>query len=123
VGYVVLVLAGNAVSRAPAFAATDDAFRLDPDTRRMIEDVGLLLFASGTIAAIVLVVAVSVAALRHRVLPRWLGWAGLPAAALMPLGVVFLGFLAFAVWVLAASVALGRVGADADELEAASTPA
>jgi hypothetical protein len=101
-----LVLAGNAVSRAAAFASTDDEFALDPNTRRLFEDAGLLLLASGAIAAMLLVVAVSLAALRHRVLPRWLGWAGFPAAALLPLAVGFVGFLVLFVWVLAVGVAL-----------------
>jgi hypothetical protein len=69
----VLVLAGNAVSRATAYTALDDKFRLDPNTRRLFEDTGFLLFASGALAAILLVVAVSLAGLRYGVLPRWLG--------------------------------------------------
>ena len=100
-----LLLAGNAVSRATAFAAMDDGFQLDPNTRRLFEDAGLLLLASGTMAAILLVGAVSLAGLRHALLPRWLGWAGFPAAALLPLAVSFLGFLVLALWVIAVSVA------------------
>jgi hypothetical protein len=106
VGYTVLTLAGNAVSRSPAFASTDSDFQLDPNTRRLVEDAGLLLLASGAIAAMLLVVAVSVAALRYRVLPRWLGWAGFAVTALLPLAVAFLGFLVLFVWVLAVSAAL-----------------
>ena len=102
----VLVLAGNAVSRATAYTALDDKFRLDPNTRRLFEDTGFLLFVSGTLAAIVLVVAVSLAALRYGVLPGWLGWAGFPAAGLLTLAIVFVGFLVFAVWVLIVSAAL-----------------
>ena len=102
-----LVLAGNAVSRATGFAATGDEFRLDPNTRRLFEDAGLLLLASGAIAAILLVVAVSVAALRLRVLPRWLGWVGFAAAALLPLAVAFIGFLVLWAWVLVVSAVLG----------------
>jgi hypothetical protein len=102
----VLLLAGNAVSRATAFAAMDDEFQLDPNTRRLFEDAGLLLLASGTLAAILLVGAVSIAALRHGLLPRWLGWAGFPAAALLPLAISFVGFLVLALWVLAISAAL-----------------
>jgi hypothetical protein len=102
----VLVLAGNAVSRATAFAAMSDDFQLDTNTRRLVEDVGLLLVASGALAAILLVVAVSLAAVRHGVLPRWLGRAGFPAAALLTLGIAFVGFLVLAVWVLAVSAVL-----------------
>jgi len=102
----VLVLAGNAVSRATAFAAMSDDFQLDPNTRRLIEDAGFLLFVSGALAAILLVIAVSLAALRHGLLPRWLGWAGFPAAALLPLAIGFVGFLVLALWSLAVSAAL-----------------
>lgn len=102
----VLLLAGNAVSRATAFAAMDDEFQLDPNTRRLFEDAGLLLLASGMLAAILLVGAVSLAALRHGLLPRWLGWAGFPAAALLPLAIAFVGFLVLALWVIAVSSAL-----------------
>lgn len=101
-----LLLAGNAVSRATAFAAMDDEFQLEPNTRRLFEDAGLLLLASGTMAAILLVGAVSLAVLRHDLLPRWLGWAGFPVAALLPLAISFVGFLVLALWVIAVSVAL-----------------
>jgi hypothetical protein len=110
----VLLIAGNAVSRAPAFAAMSDDFELDPNTRRLIEDAGLLLLASGAIAAMLLLVAVSLAALRHGLLPRWLAWAGFPAAALLPLAVSFLGFLVLALWVLAVSAAFAVRGPQAE---------
>jgi len=106
VACAVLVLAGNAMSRATAYTALDSKFQLDPNTRRLFEDTGFLLFASAALAAILLLAAVSLAARRHGVLPRWLGWAGFPAAALLTLGIVFVGFLVFAAWVLAASAAL-----------------
>jgi magnesium-transporting ATPase (P-type) len=111
----VLVLAGNAVSRATAFAAMDDEFQLDPNTRKLFENAGYLLFVTAALAAILLVVAVSIAALRHGVLPRWLGWAGFPAAALLTLAIALVGFLVLAVWVLAVSAALafGRPAATA----------
>jgi hypothetical protein len=64
---------------------------------------GFLLFAGATLAAIPLVVAVSLSALRYGVLPRWLGWAGLPAAALLTLGIAFVGYLVLALWVLIVS--------------------
>jgi hypothetical protein len=107
IGYAVLTLAGNAVSRATAFAAMDtDVFELEPNTRRLLEDAGLLLLVSGALAAILLVVATSVTAVRQRILPPWLGWVGFVAAALLPLAIGFIGFLVLFVWVLATSVAL-----------------
>jgi len=118
----VQVLAGNAVSRATAYTALDDKFRLDPNTRRLFEDTGFLLFASGALAAILLVVAVSLAGLRYGVLPRWLGWAGFPAAALLTLGIVFVGFLVFALWMLAVSGALALRRSPVAAARAGATP-
>jgi hypothetical protein len=106
VACAVLVLAGNALSRATAFAALDDKFQLDPNTRRLFEDAGFLLFVSGALAAILLVVGISLAALRHGVIPRWLARAGFVVAVLLPLAIAFVGFLVFALWLLAVSAAL-----------------
>ena len=109
----VLVLVGNAVSRATGFIAMADEFVLDPNTRRLVDQAGFLILVSGAMVAILLVVATSLAALRYGVLPRWLGWAGFPAAVL--LAVPFLGFLVFAAWVLTvgAVLALRRAPRDA----------
>ena len=101
-----LVLAGNAVSRAPAFASMDDNFNLDANSARLLNDLGFMLFASATLAAILLVVAVSLAILRYRVLPRWVGWFGFPVALLLPLGIAFIGYLIFALWIVVVGVAL-----------------
>jgi hypothetical protein len=102
-----LILAGNAVSRAPALAAMNaDEFQLDPNTRRLTEAAGFLLFVGGALAAILLVASVSVAAVRAGALPRWLGWAGLVAAALLPLAIGFIGFLVLLAWVMATSTVL-----------------
>lgn len=117
-----LILAGNAVSRATAFAAMEDDFELNPDTRDLFETAGFLLFVSGALAAILLVVGVSLAALRHGVLPRWLGWAGFVVAALLPLAIGFVGFLVFLLWVIAAGVALARGRAPATTARTGATP-
>jgi len=117
-----LVLAANAVSRATAFAAMDDDFRLDPDSRRLLEDTGFLLFVSGALAAILLVVAVSLAALRLNVLPRWLGWAGFVVALLLPLAIAFVGFLVFLLWVLATSATLAFAGTPQARAAAGAAP-
>jgi hypothetical protein len=96
----VLILAGNALSRATAFAATDAEFELEPNTRRLFENAGFLLFVCGALAAILLTAGVAVAALRHGVLPRWLGWSSIVTAVLLPLAIAFVGFLVFLLWVL-----------------------
>lgn len=101
-----LVLVGNAASRTTAFAADDEFFTLDPDTQRIFESAGFLLFVSAAFAAILLVVAVAVGALRYGVLPRWLGWAGIVVAILLPSAFVFVGFLILLAWVFAVAVTL-----------------
>jgi hypothetical protein len=106
IGYAILALAGNAVSRAPAFTAMDTDVAFDVGARRALEDAGFLLFASGTIMAGLLVVGASLAGLRFGVLPRWLAWTGFPAAALLPLAVGFVGFLVLWLWVLLVSITL-----------------
>lgn len=106
IGCATLVLAGNAVSRSTAFTAMDDDFQLDPDMRRLLDDAGFLLFVSGALAAILLVVCISLAAFRHGVLPRWLGWTGFVVAALLPLAIAFVGFLVLLLWIIATSAAL-----------------
>lgn len=119
----VLILAGNSLSRATAFAATDAVFTLDVNTRRLFEDAGLLLLASGAIAAMLMVAGTGVAALRLGVLPRWLGWTSFVAAALLPLAVGFLGFLVFFLWVLLVSGVIAFRRASTPTAAAAAVPA
>jgi len=99
----VLILAGHALSRATAFSAMDAEFRLEPNTRRLFENAGFLLFVCGALAAILLTAGVAVAALRHNVLPRWIGWSSVVTAVLLPLAIGFVGFLVFLLWVLLVS--------------------
>jgi hypothetical protein len=105
-----LILAGNALSRATAFAALDDKFVLNPSTRKLFENAGYLLFVSGTFAAILLVVAVAISVFRFRALSRWVAWVSVVTALLLPLAIIFVGFLVFLVWVLAVSVSLWSHG-------------
>ena len=64
------------------------AFRPDttPAVARALYDTNGLLVAFAAFPAAALVSASSVVALRSRVLPRWLGWAGLAVAALELVG-------------------------------------
>lgn len=105
-GCAVLILAGNALSRATALAAMDDKFVLNPSTRKLFENAGYLLFVSGALAAILLVAAVAIAVFRLRTLSRWVGWVSIVVALLLPLAIIFIGFLVFLVWVLTVSVSL-----------------
>jgi hypothetical protein len=103
-----LILAGNAVSRATAFAAGDKDLRLEPNTWRIFEQTGFLLFVTGTLAAILLVAGVAIAVFRFVLLSRWVGWLSVVTAVLLPLAIVFIGYLVFLVWLVAVSVVLAR---------------
>jgi hypothetical protein len=109
-GCATLILAGNALSRATALAAMDDNFVLNPSTRKLFENAGYLLFVSGTLAGILLVAAVAIAAFRRRTFSRRVGWVSVVAALLLPLAIIFVGFLVFLVWVVAVSVSLWSHG-------------
>lgn len=106
IAYATLVLAGNAISRATAAAAGDELFMLQPDTHRLFETAGFLLFVSAALAAMLLVGAVAVGALRYAVLPRWFGWTSVAAVVLLPTAIGFIGFLILFAWALAAGFAL-----------------
>jgi hypothetical protein len=106
IAYATLALAGNAISRATAAAAGDELFTLEPNAQRLFETAGFLLFVSAAFAAMLLVGAVAVGALRYAVLPRWLGWTSVGAAVLLPTAIGFIGFLVLFAWALAAGVAL-----------------
>jgi hypothetical protein len=108
----VLILAGDALSRATAFSAMDAEFELEPNTRQLFENAGFLLFVCGALAAILLTAGVAVAALRHGVLPRWLGWTSVVTAVLLPLAIGFVGFLVFLLWILLVSGVLAFRSSD-----------
>lgn len=106
VAFVSLLLAGSAVSRAPAALAETADFTLDPNTAEMFDAAGYLTIVAGMMIASVLVLSASTAALRTGVLPAWLGWAGLIIAVAMLFSIFFVPILAFLAWVLAVSLVL-----------------
>jgi hypothetical protein len=115
-----LILTGNALSRATAFSAFDKEFDLEPNTRRVFESAGYLLFVSATLAAILLVVAVAIAVFRERIFGRWLGWLSIVSALLLPAAILFIGYLVFVVWVIAVSVVLVRRPSEPQPIGAAA---
>ena len=68
----------------------------------------MLLLVFGLLAAAVMVLATSIALVRARHAPRWLGWSGLVAAPLLLLGPFYMPQLLVPLWVLAAAVGLAR---------------
>jgi hypothetical protein len=102
----VLILAGNALSRATAFTASDAEFVLEPNTRRLFRDGRILALRLRSVRSHSVHRGVAAAALRSGVLPRRLGWVSILVALLLPLSIGFVGFVAFAIWVLIVSAVM-----------------
>jgi len=114
VGFVTLFLAGSSASAAAAASMTfGNVPQPSAELARILPQLGaLLLLLPGLFAAIVLVVATSLLALRTGVLPRWLAWAGFVAAVILLAGPLFLPLLVLPLWVAVVSVVLlQRAGA------------
>jgi hypothetical protein len=100
-------------------------FTVDPDSARLVAEMGYLIWVFGTVVALLLVLATSLVGLRTDLVPRWFAWLGLVGAATMLLTVLFVGFLVFLVWLLVASILLlvrgENVASDAPAQRAALT--
>jgi hypothetical protein len=106
IAFVALFLAGNAISRAPAALADEKNFKLDGNTAELFNDAGYMLFVSGVMVAAIMVLSVSMSALRTGALPAWLGWAGLVVAVTMLFSIIFFPILIFLAWVLVVSLVM-----------------
>jgi len=92
---------------AVAYTASETKeFRVDPDTERLVSEMGYLFFVTGIYATIPVVLGISLVALRTGVLPRWLGWLGLPVAASLLGALGVFPFFVFLGWVLLVSIVL-----------------
>jgi hypothetical protein len=99
-----LILAGGAVSAAPAMLAGDQDFQLAPNTAEAMNWGGYLLLVAGVMTASIVVLATSTAALRTGVLPAWVGWIGLVVAVVMLLSIYYFPMIIFAAWILIVSL-------------------
>ena len=104
VASAVLLLAANAFFAAPAITAKDsDKFKLDPNTYRFINDTGYVFFITGVMAAVLMVAATSVIALKTGVFPRWFAWVGFVVAATFLVAFFFVPIFVLWGWILVAS--------------------
>lgn len=130
-GWLAIASLASVVSGAGIFGAGTALFMVvayrpgtDPAVARAFWDAGWLAYNSAGFAFVAWIVIVVVAALRHRALPPWTAWIGVPVAlinlagpfavtagtgAFSPQGWLALVVgLTFAVWLLAISVAAWR---------------
>jgi hypothetical protein len=104
---MVLWLVADAVFAAPAITVNDTSeFALDPNTFRLLSDLGYGVWFSGTTIAAGVVVATAVVALRTGLLPRWIAWLSFPVALTMLVAFFFIPFLIMLGWILVVSVTL-----------------
>jgi hypothetical protein len=102
---IALWLVGVGLFVAPSAARADThAFVLDPNTYRILNDLGYGMWFSGTTIAGVIVLSTALLSLNAGVLPKWLTWLSFVVAATMLVSFFFFPFLIFMGWVLVVSV-------------------
>ena len=130
-GWLAIASLASVVAGAGIFGAGTALFMViayrpatDPAVARAFWDAGWLAYNSAGFAFVAWIVIVVVAALRHRALPRWTAWIGVPVALINLVGpfavkagtgpfspqgwfALVVG-LTFAVWLLAISLAAWR---------------
>lgn len=119
VAWTVLTFAAVVCFTAPSFARSDtDAFQLDPNTFRILNDLGYALWFGGTTIVMVTVVATAIVSARTGLLPKWLTWLSFAVAATLLVAFLFIPILIFFGWILVVSGFLMWKGAE----EPVSTP-
>jgi hypothetical protein len=102
-----LWIVADALFAAPAIAADETSkFHLDPDTFRILGDLGYLAWFSGVTIASGMVVATAVVALRTGLLPKWVAWLSFVVALTMLVAFFFIPFLIMLGWILVVSLIL-----------------
>jgi hypothetical protein len=99
-----IIAVGGASFSALTFALTDVPDKIAPAAVQAINVLSNDFFFPFVVGVAVFLIANGLAIVRSRVLPQWLGWAGIPIGliGLTPLGII--GFLGSAAWILVASV-------------------
>jgi hypothetical protein len=108
---------GSAFFTAASFALDEDEFTLDPNTYRILDNIGYTAWFSGTTVAAITVTVTAVLALRTGLLPKWIAWLSFPVALTMLVAFFFIPFLIMLGWILVVSATFMM------QKEAAPTPA
>jgi hypothetical protein len=103
----VLFFAAIVFFTGPALAANDTSkFHLDPNTFRLLNDMGYEFWVGAVMTGAVVVFATSAAALGT--LPRWFTRAGVVVGVVLLFAVFFLPAFLYWAWILVASILLVR---------------
>ena len=104
---VALWIVAVSMFTSQSFALEDtDKFVLDPNTYRIINDMGYSVWIAAVIVSAVLVWATSAIALRSGVLPKWFAWLGVLVGILLLLAVFWIPVFIYWGWVLITSLLL-----------------
>jgi hypothetical protein len=112
-----------AVWSATSVVSNDSSeFTLDPNTFRLLDDMGYFLWFSGTTVASGVVLATAIVALRTGLLPKWIAWLSIPVVLTMVVAFFFIPFLIMCGWILVVAVTL-IIRKEGAGTEAAPAPA
>ena len=97
------------LANAASFAANEtSAFRVDPNTFRMLADTAYFAWVAAVVVSSVVVWATSAVALRTSVLPRWYAQVGILAGVVQLFGFFFFPFFVWWLWIIVTSILLIR---------------
>jgi uncharacterized protein DUF4386 len=109
--YAALALASVAVNAALK-TMSDDTYhhQVYPELVHAANDAGYVLHSTGGVGIGAMMIAASLAVLRARTVPAWLGWAGVAAGIIALASIAFVPWFVIALWLVVASALLFRAG-------------
>jgi hypothetical protein len=119
----ILATAGFTLLATVHLALADSAGKTPPQVTQTLNVLDGNDFLPVGLGMGVLVLASGLSAVRHRALPRWLGWAGIVLGILSFTPVGFFAFILNGVWVLVTSIVLFLAGPFVEKPEAGTLPA
>jgi hypothetical protein len=89
---------------APAITVNDTKkFSLDPNTFRILNDLGYELWVGAVVVGAIVVWATSAVALRTALLPRWFAWLGILVGVILLFAIFFVPAFVYWGWILIAA--------------------
>jgi hypothetical protein len=107
--FSVLVFVALTIWGGPLLELDDEASDVQTaqaETYLAIEDVGWVTLGGAGVAAGLMIIAASVAAMRARWLPAWAGWIGVVLGVIALATVAFFGIFAWLAWIALASIVM-----------------
>jgi len=102
-----LWVVSDALWVAPSAVISETSkFTLDPNTYRLLNDIGYGIWFSATTVMAIFVIATAILAGRTALLPKWLVWLSYPVALTMLVAFFFVPFVIMLGWILVVSVTL-----------------